>query len=143
LSGSRRCSDESAEIKATFQKACRRPVRPGSVATPQSRLWSEIRDTLDRHGTRAVKADTFPRYRKRPRKWGLFYAPGRCHKGQRGHNGSQIVLQVAFAWRVAALRAPFALTCLRFVSMKMAGVSVHAGHVAGRRVARGLSGSGF
>lgn len=25
-------------------------------------MWSEIRDPLDQYGTRAVKADTFPRY---------------------------------------------------------------------------------
>jgi hypothetical protein len=30
-------------------------------------LWSEICDPLDRHGTRAVKADTFPRYARIPR----------------------------------------------------------------------------
>lgn len=40
-------------------------------------MWSEIRDPLDRHGTHAVKADTFPRYRTEtrlsrgfPRFWG-------------------------------------------------------------------------
>src|SRR3954447_19926181 len=59
----RTSSDESAEIKATFQRACRRPSQPGLLGAPQTRLWSEIRDPLDRHGTRAVKADTFPRYR--------------------------------------------------------------------------------
>jgi len=62
LSGSRRCNGESAEIKATFQRACRGPADLGSVGAPRTRLWSEICDPLDRHGTRAVKADTFPRY---------------------------------------------------------------------------------
>jgi hypothetical protein len=35
-------------------------------------LWSEIRYPLDRYGTRAVKADTFPRYFTKAAGMGLF-----------------------------------------------------------------------
>jgi hypothetical protein len=59
---SRRSSGESAEIKATFQRALCQASQRRSVGAPQTRLWSEICDPLDRHRAGAVKADTFPRY---------------------------------------------------------------------------------
>lgn len=56
-------SSPGAKIKATFRSWLSRSSGRELPSAPFSRLWSEIQGALDRHGRRASKVDTFPRYR--------------------------------------------------------------------------------
>ena len=68
---------------------CCRASGLGSLGAPQTRLWSEIRDHFDRHGAGAVKADTFPRYKKKAPEMGPFLCVGRVAELVRGYQSGQ------------------------------------------------------
>jgi hypothetical protein len=63
----------AAQIKASF----RAPVFGQLSSTRFFGFSSGFHDRFERHGRRPSKTGSFPRYRKRPREWGLFYGPSR------------------------------------------------------------------